>query len=64
MSSLSDMVRTVMISPPAPQTSMSAAGACSDWELVLHAFSTENWTWRIRWPASCISNDAKVAPAK
>jgi len=38
VSSLSDMVRIVMISPPAPETSMSTAGACSDWELVLHAF--------------------------
>jgi len=32
------MVRIVMISPPAPETNMSTAGACSDWELVLHAF--------------------------
>jgi anti-sigma factor RsiW len=38
MFSLSDMVRIVMISPPAPEPSMSAAGACSDWKLVLHAF--------------------------
>jgi len=35
---LSDMVRIVMISPPAPEISMSTAGACSDWELVLRAF--------------------------
>jgi anti-sigma factor RsiW len=27
-----------MISPPAFESSMSTAGACSDWELVLHAF--------------------------
>jgi anti-sigma factor RsiW len=38
MFSLSDMVRIVMISPPAPEPGMSTAGACSDWELVLHAF--------------------------
>ena len=38
MFSLSDMVRIVMISPPAPDTSMSTPGACSDWRLVLHAF--------------------------
>jgi anti-sigma factor RsiW len=38
MFSLSDMVRIVMISRPAPETSMSTAGACSDWKLVLHAF--------------------------
>jgi anti-sigma factor RsiW len=38
MFSLSDMVRMVMIWAPAPDTSMSTAGACSDWGLVLHAF--------------------------
>jgi anti-sigma factor RsiW len=38
MFSLRDMVRIVMISPPAPDTSMSTPGACSDWRLVLHAF--------------------------
>ena len=38
MFSLSDMVRIVMISPPAPESSMTTAGACSDWRLVLHAF--------------------------
>jgi hypothetical protein len=38
MFSLSNMVRIVMMSPPAPETSMSTAAACSDWELVLHAF--------------------------
>jgi anti-sigma factor RsiW len=38
MFSLNDMVRAVMISPPAPETSVSTAGACSDWKLVLHAF--------------------------
>jgi hypothetical protein len=38
MFSLSDMVCIVMIWPPAPETSMGTAGACSDWELVLHAF--------------------------
>jgi len=38
VSSLSDMVRIPMLPPPAPESSMSTAGACSDWELVLHAF--------------------------
>ena len=38
MSSLSDIVRIAMLPPPAPVSSMSTAGACSDWELVLHAF--------------------------
>jgi len=38
MLSLSDMMRIVMISPHAPEAGMSTAGACSDWELVLHAF--------------------------
>ena len=38
MSSLSEMVRIAMLPPPAPESSMSTAGACSDWELVLHAF--------------------------
>jgi anti-sigma factor RsiW len=38
MFSLGYMVRIVMISSPAPETSMRTAGACSDWELVLHAF--------------------------
>jgi anti-sigma factor RsiW len=32
------MVRIAMLPPPAPESSMSAAGACSEWELVLHAF--------------------------
>jgi len=36
--SLSYMVRIAMIRPPAPETSMSTAGACPEWELVLHAF--------------------------
>jgi hypothetical protein len=38
MFSLSDMERIAMIRPPAPESGMSTAGACSDWELVLHAF--------------------------
>ena len=38
MFSLSDMMRIAMTSPPAPETSMSTTGACSDWELALHAF--------------------------
>jgi anti-sigma factor RsiW len=38
MSSLSDMVRIAMLPPPAPESSLSPTGACSDWELVLHAF--------------------------
>jgi anti-sigma factor RsiW len=32
------MVRIPMLPPPAPESSMSTAGACPDWELVLHAF--------------------------
>jgi anti-sigma factor RsiW len=32
------MVRIGMTPPPAPESSMSTAGACPDWELVLHAF--------------------------
>jgi anti-sigma factor RsiW len=31
-------MRIAMIRPPAPESSMSTAGDCSDWELVLHAF--------------------------
>ena len=38
MFSLSDMVRIAMLPPPASESSMSMAGTCSDWELVLHAF--------------------------
>jgi len=38
MSSLSDMVHMAMLPPPAPESGLSAAGACPDWELVLHAF--------------------------
>jgi anti-sigma factor RsiW len=38
MSSLSEMLRIAMLPPPASETSMSTAGACSDWELALHAF--------------------------
>ena len=38
MFAFSDMVRMAMIPPPGTEYSMSAAGACSDWELVLHAF--------------------------
>ena len=38
MSSLSDMVRMAMLPPPAPESGISTAGACPDWELVLHAF--------------------------
>ena len=38
MPSLNEMVRIVMLPPLAPESSMSTAGACSDWELVLHAF--------------------------
>jgi hypothetical protein len=38
MFSLSDMVRIAMIPPRAPESGMSTAGACPDWELVLHAF--------------------------
>jgi Putative zinc-finger len=38
MFSLSDMVRVAMLPPLASESSMSTAGACSDWELVLHAF--------------------------
>jgi anti-sigma factor RsiW len=36
MSTLSDIVRIAMLPPPAPES--STAGACPDWELVLHAF--------------------------
>jgi anti-sigma factor RsiW len=32
------MVRIALIPLPAPGDSMSTAGACSEWELVLHAF--------------------------
>jgi hypothetical protein len=35
--SLSYMVRIAMIRPPAPESS-TMAGACPEWELVLHAF--------------------------
>jgi anti-sigma factor RsiW len=38
MFSLSEMVRIAMFPSPAPESSMSTAVACSDWELVLHAF--------------------------
>jgi hypothetical protein len=38
MFSLNDMVHIPMLPPPAPDSSMSTAGACSDWELVLHAY--------------------------
>jgi hypothetical protein len=63
MFSLSDMVRMAMIPPPAPEHSRSKAGACSDWERVLHAFSTENLTRRIRWLASCNFSNVNVASA-
>jgi anti-sigma factor RsiW len=32
------MVRIALLPPPAPESSMRTPGACSDWELVLHAF--------------------------
>src|SRR5260370_12507989 len=35
--SLSYMVRIAMIRPPAPESS-TIAGACPEWELILHAF--------------------------
>jgi anti-sigma factor RsiW len=35
---LSNTLRIAMIAPPAPESGMSTAGACADWELVLHAF--------------------------
>jgi anti-sigma factor RsiW len=38
MSSFSDTVRIAMIPPPAPESGIRTAGACWDWELVLHAF--------------------------
>jgi anti-sigma factor RsiW len=41
MFSLSDMVRIAMTLPLSPESSMSTAGACSDWELVLHAYFDE-----------------------
>jgi hypothetical protein len=63
--SLSDAMRIAVIRPPKPETSMSTAGACADWELVLHAFFDGEWMRRIRWLASCISGgDANVAAAK
>jgi anti-sigma factor RsiW len=36
--SLSDAMRMAMIRTPAPESSTSTARACTDWELVLHAF--------------------------
>jgi anti-sigma factor RsiW len=41
MFSFSDMVRIAMLPPHAPVSNMITAGACSDWELVLHAFFDE-----------------------
>jgi anti-sigma factor RsiW len=38
MSSLSDMVCIAVPPPHAPESGISTAGACPDWELVLHAF--------------------------
>jgi anti-sigma factor RsiW len=38
MFSLSDIVRIAITPPLPPEFNMSTAGACSDWELVLHAF--------------------------
>jgi anti-sigma factor RsiW len=38
MFSFSDMARISTIPPLAPEPGMSTAGACPDWELVLHAF--------------------------
>ena len=35
---LSNTLHIAMIAPPAPESGMSTAGACADWELVLHAF--------------------------
>jgi hypothetical protein len=35
---LSNTPCIAMIPPPAPESGMSSAGACPDWELVLHAF--------------------------
>jgi anti-sigma factor RsiW len=31
-------MRMAMIRPPSPESSTSSAGACTDWEPVLHAF--------------------------
>jgi hypothetical protein len=44
--SLSDAMRIAMIRPPKPESSMSTAGACADWELVLHAFFDGEWMRR------------------
>jgi anti-sigma factor RsiW len=41
MLSLSDAMRMAMIRTRAPESSTSTAGACTDWELVLHAFFDE-----------------------
>jgi anti-sigma factor RsiW len=38
MCSLSDTVCIAVLPPQAPKSSMSTAGACPDWELVLNAF--------------------------
>jgi hypothetical protein len=38
MFSISDMVRIFMTPSLSSESSKSTAGACSDWELVLHAF--------------------------
>jgi anti-sigma factor RsiW len=38
MFSFSDMVRIAVTPPLSSESSLSMAGACSDWELVLHAF--------------------------
>jgi anti-sigma factor RsiW len=38
MFSFSHTVRAAMIPSPAPESGIGTAGACSDWELVLHAF--------------------------
>ena len=56
-------MRMAMIRPAPPESSTSSAGACTDWELVLHAFFDGELKLMIRWLASRISGDANVAPA-
>jgi anti-sigma factor RsiW len=38
MFSLNKILCVATIPPPAPESGMRTVGACSDWELVLHAF--------------------------
>ena len=60
---LSDAMRMGTIRRAVPEFSTNTVGACTDWELVLHAFFEGELNAADFLLASSISGDANVAPA-